>query len=82
MDPFLEARKLSVPAIVFGALALSLGWLIYVAADPLIRLMLGETALVFLVLFFYELVTDRIEDLEQKIEMLSTRGKNPGNPVS
>ena len=76
MDLFQTTSRLSVMSIIFGGLTLALGWLIYVVKDQVAQLALGEAALVFLVLFFYSLVMDKIEEMEEKIKIVSAGRKN------
>ena len=71
MDPFKAANKLGIPTIIFGVLVLILGWLITATGNPLVQLQLGEVALVFLSLFFYSLLSDKIAAIEEGMKVLS-----------
>ena len=71
MDPFKTVSKMSIPTIFYGAFALALSWLIYMVGNPFLRLQLGEAALVFLSLFFYSLISDKISEIEENMKVLS-----------
>lgn len=71
MDPFKTINKLSISSILFGVITLILGWLATAAGNPFIRLQLGEASLVFLNLFFYSLLSDRISGIEKSMKILS-----------
>ena len=71
MDPFKTVNKLSIPSVIFGVLVLILGWLVTATSNPLIQLQLGEAALVFLSLFFYSLVSDKITQIEEGMRALA-----------
>ena len=71
MDLFEKTSKLSIPAMIFGTLALIFGWLVTGSQDPIVQLKLGEIALIFLSLFFYALTWDKAEELEEKMEILA-----------
>ena len=81
MDLFQTTSRLSVMSIIFGGLTLAIGWLIYVVKDPVNQLALGEAALVFLVLFFYSLAMDKMEEIEEKIKIVSSGRKKPAKLV-
>jgi hypothetical protein len=80
MDPFRDVMKISMITILFGALALVIGWF-SVAADLPLMFHLREIAIVLLVLFFYSLTMDKIEEMEQKIRIISSGGKKRDNLV-
>jgi hypothetical protein len=71
MDPFKTASKLSIATIIFGVLALLLGWSITEAAEPVAQFQLSVIALVFLNLFFYALSRDKVAELEEKMAILA-----------
>ena len=77
MDPFKEVMKISSITILFGLLALSIGWLSVVILDPVLMLGVREISIVFLVLFFYSLTMDKIEEIEEKIKIVSSGRKKP-----
>lgn len=70
MDPFKTASKISIPTIIFGVLVLILAWLVTATGNPLVQLQLGETALVFLSLFFYSITADRISGIEENMKLV------------
>lgn len=71
MDPFEAVKKISISTIIFGILTLLIGWSVTQIYDVILRLEIGVIALVFLVLFFYSLVMDRISQMEEKMIILS-----------
>lgn len=71
MDPFEGVKKISISTIIFGILTLLIGWSVTQVSDYILRLEIGVIALVFLVLFFYSLVMDRISQMEEKMIILS-----------
>lgn len=71
MNPFEAVKKISISTIIFGILTLLIGWSVTQIYDVILRLEIGVTALVFLVLFFYSLVMDRISQMEEKMIILS-----------
>ena len=71
MDPFETVKKVSISTIIFGVLTLLIGWSVTQIYDVILRLEIGVIALVFLVLFFYSLVLDRISQMEEKMIILS-----------
>lgn len=71
MDPFEGVKKISISTIIFGVLTLLIGWSVTQVSDYILRLEIGVIALVFLVLFFYSLVMDRISQMEEKMIILS-----------
>ena len=81
MDPFKEVMKISVITILFGLLALVIGWISVVVIDPVLMFQLREIAIVFLVLFFYSLIMDKIEEIEEKIRIISSGRKKQANLV-
>ncbi len=70
MDPFKAANKLSIPTIIFGVMVLIFGWLMTATSNPIIQLQLGEAALVFLSLFFFSLISDKISAIEERVRIL------------
>ena len=80
MDPFKEVMKISSITILFGLLALVIGWF-SIIAEPVLMFQLREIAIVFLVLFFYSLTTDKIEEVEEKIKIISSGRKKRANLV-
>ena len=81
MDPFKTVSKVSIPTIIFGVLVMLLGWSITETSNPVFQLQLGEAALVFLSLFFYSLTMDKIEEIEEKIKIVSAGRKKPAKLV-
>ncbi len=81
MDPFKTASKISIPTIIFGVLVMLLGWSITATSNPVFQLQLGEAALVFLSLFFYSLTMDKMEEIEEKIKIVSAGRKKPAKLV-
>ena len=81
MDPFKTVSKISIPTIIFGVLVMLLGWLITATTNLIFQLQLGEAALVFLSLFFYSLTMDKIDEIEEKIKIVSTGKKKRANLV-
>ena len=79
MDPFKTTSKLSVTTIIFGVLTLIFGWLVTETGSRLVQLQLGEIALVFLSLFFYSLVSDRISTIEET-ECIQGKGRTNEKP--
>jgi len=73
--------KISIPTIIFGVLVMLLGWLITATSNPIFQLQLGEAALVFLSLFFYSLTMDKMEEIEEKIKIVSAGRKKPAKLV-
>ena len=71
MNPFESVKKISISTIIFGVLTLLIGWSVTQIHDVILRLEIGVIALVFLVLFFYSLVMDRISQMEEKMIILS-----------
>lgn len=71
MNPFEAVKKISISTIIFGILTLLIGWSVTQIYDVILRLEIGVIALVFLVLFFYSLVMDRISQMEEKMIILS-----------
>jgi len=81
MDPFKTVSKVSIPAIIFGVLVMLLGWLMTTTSNSLVQLQLGEAALVFLSLFFYSLIMNKMEEIEEKIKIVSAGRKKPAKLV-
>jgi hypothetical protein len=81
MDPFKEVMKISAITILFGLLAMVIGWISIVVIDPVLMFRLREIAIVFLVLFFYSLTMDKIEEMEEKIRIISSGRKKRVNLV-
>ena len=75
MDPFKEVIKISAITILFGLLSLVIGWISVIIIDPVLMFQLREIAIVLLILFFYSLTMDKIEDIEQKIRIVSSGKK-------
>ncbi len=71
MDPFESVKNISISTIIFGVLTLLIGWSVMQIYDPILRLEIGVTALVFLVLFFYSLLLDRISQIEERMNIIS-----------
>lgn len=80
MNPFKGIMRISAITILFGLLALSLGWL-SIVADLVSMLQLRQIAIVLLVLFFYSLTMDKIEELEEKIRIVASSRKKPAKLV-
>jgi hypothetical protein len=80
MDPFKEVMKINAITIIFGLLALIIGWF-SIVAEPLLMLHLRDIAIVFLILFFYSLTMDKIKEIEEKIRILSSGRKKRANLV-
>ena len=78
MDLFKEVMKISAITILFGLLSLVIGWISVIIADPVLMFHLREIAIVLLVLFFYSLTMDKIEDIEQKIRIVLSGRKKRG----
>ena len=81
MDPFKEVMKISMITILFGLLALAIGWLSVIILDPILMLEMREIAIVLLVLFFYSLTMDKIEEIEEKIKIVSSGRKKSAKLV-
>ncbi len=81
MDPFKTVSKISIPTIIFGVLVMLLGWSITATNNHVFQLQLGEAALVFLSLFFYSLTMDKMEEIEEKIKIVSAGRKKPAKLV-
>jgi len=81
MDPFKEVMKISAITILFGLLALTIGWLSVIILDPILMLEMREIAIVLLVLFFYSLNMDKIEEIEEKIKVVAAGRKKPAKLV-
>jgi hypothetical protein len=80
MDPLKEVMKISTITIIFGLLSVVIGWL-SIIADPALIVQLREIAIVLLVLFFYSLTMDKIEEIEEKIKIVSAGRKKQVNLV-
>ena len=81
MDPFKEVMKISAITMLFGLLALAIGWFSVIILDPVLMFQLREIAIVLLVLFFYSLNMDKIEEIEEKIRIVSAGRKKPAKLV-
>ena len=81
MDPFKEVMKISAITILFGLLALAIGWFSVIILDPILMLETREISIVLLVLFFYSLTMDKIEEIEEKIKIVSAGRKKPAKLV-
>jgi hypothetical protein len=80
MDPFKEVMKISPITIIFGILALVISWY-SIVTDPVLMIHLREIAIVLQVLFFYSLTMDKIDEMEQKIRIVSSGRKKRENLV-
>jgi hypothetical protein len=60
---------------------LVIGWISVVVFDPIHMIQLREIAIVLLVLFFYSLIMDKIEEIEDKIKIISSGRKKRSNLV-
>ena len=81
MDPFKEVMKISAITMLFGLLALAIGWFSVIILDPVLMFQLREIAIVLLVLFFYSLTMDKIEEIEEKIRIVSAGRKKSARLV-
>ena len=81
MDPVKKVMKISAITILFGLLALVIGWFSIVVIDPVLMLQLREIAIVLLVLFFYSLIMDKFDEMEQKLRIISSSRKKRANLV-
>ena len=81
MDPFKDVMKISAITILFGLLSLVIGWISVVIIEPVLMFQLREIAVILLVLFFYSLTMDKIEDIEQKIRIVLSGKKKRDNLV-
>lgn len=81
MDPFRTASKISVPTAVFGVFTLILGWMAGEISNSIAQLQLGEIALVFLALFFFSLLSDRIQEIEEKLSFIGEKKTEKKKPV-
>ena len=81
MDPFKEVMKISAITMLFGLLALAIGWFSVIILDPVLMFQLREIAIVLLVLFFDSLTMDKIEEIEEKIRIVSAGRKKPARLV-
>ena len=81
MDPFKEVMKINSITILFGLLSLVIGWFSVIIIDPVLMFQLREIAIVLLVLFFYSLTMDKIEEIEEKIRIISSGSKKRVNLV-
>ena len=68
MNIFHSTQKLSLEASVFGVMVLIIAALLTMVHDFFIRMELSFVALVFLNLFFYSLLQDKLRELERKME--------------
>jgi putative Mn2+ efflux pump MntP len=81
MDPFKEVMKISAITILFGLLSLVIGWFSVIIIDSFLMIQLREIAIVLLVLFFYSLTMDKVDEIEQKIRIVSSGRKKRVNLV-
>lgn len=81
MDPFKTVSKISIPTIIFGVLVMLLGWSITATSNHIFQLQIGEAAIVFLSLFFYSLTIDKMEEIEEKIKIVSAGRKKSAKLV-
>jgi len=63
-----STQKLSLEASIFGVMVLIIAALLTMVHDFFIRIELSLAALVFLNLFFYSLLQDKLRELERKME--------------
>jgi hypothetical protein len=80
MDPLKETMKISSITILFGLLSVVIGWF-SIVAEPALMIQLREIAIVLLVLFFYSLLMDKIDEIEEQIKIISSGRKNRSNLV-
>jgi hypothetical protein len=80
MDPLKEAMKISSITIIFGLLSVVIGWF-SIIAEPVMMIQLREIAIVLLVLFFYSLLMDKIDVIEEQIKIISSGSKKRSNLV-
>ena len=80
MDPLKEVMKISTMTILFGLLSVVIGWF-SIVAEPVLMIQLREIAIVFLVLFFYSLLMDKIDEIEEQIKIISFVRKKRSNLV-
>lgn len=66
INPFKALNKMSTATVVFGSIVLFLAALMTEIHCLLIQIELGMTALVFLNLFFYSLIMDKISEIEKR----------------
>lgn len=67
MDLFRKTSKVSISTIIFGFLTMVLGWILTEVSNQITQIQIGEIALVFLSLFFFSLISDKVRELEEKI---------------
>lgn len=77
MDIFKRANKMNISSIIFSVLTLVLGWMITEIANPVLQLQIGETALVFLTMFFFSMNSEKINELEKKLKLLALGNRKP-----
>ena len=80
MDPLKEVMKISTITIIFGLLSVVIGWF-SIIADPVLMVQLREIAMVLLVLFFYSLLMDKIDEIEEQMKIISSGKKKRSNLV-
>jgi len=68
LNIFHSTQKLGLEASVFGVMVLIIAALLIMVHDFFIRMELSFVALVFLNLFFYSLLQDKLRELERKME--------------
>lgn len=68
MNIFHSTQKLSLETSIFGVMVLIIAALLTMVHNFFIRMELSFVALVFLNLFFYSLLQDKLRELERKIE--------------
>ena len=66
MEMVRMVSRMSIPSIIFGFMTMLLAGFITEVSDPVVQLQIGETALLFLNLFFYSLNSERISTLENR----------------
>ena len=68
MNIFHSTQKMGFASSVFGVVILIIAALLTMVHDFFIRMELSFVALVFLNLFFYSLLQDKLRELERKME--------------
>jgi hypothetical protein len=72
--------KISSITILFGLLSVVIGWF-SIVAEPIMMIQLREISIVLLVLFFYSLLMDKIDEIEEKIKIISSGRQKRSNLV-
>lgn len=68
INPFESLKKMSKATVIFASIVLILAALITRVHDIILQMELSIIALVFLNLFFYSLVMDKISELEKMVK--------------